>query len=168
MRLLLLSVLCLACHVPPARPAPASEPLREAAGAERVAVERVLDAFHDAAARADGEAYFGLLAQGAVFLGTDASERWDREAFRAYAGPYFERGTGWTYTPTERHVWVAGPTAWFDERLSNEKYGEVRGSGVLREGPQGWLLVHYNLSFPIPNDLAGEVVERIRERERKR
>lgn len=167
-RLLLLSILCLACHAAPARPGPAGEALREAGGPERAAVERALDAFHRAAARADGEAYFALLAEGAVFLGTDASERWDREAFRAYASPYFARGTGWTYTPTERHVWVAGGTAWFDERLTNEKYGEVRGTGVLRRGPAGWRLVHYNLCFPIPNDLAAEVVERIRAHEAQR
>lgn len=144
------------------RAARESDSLREAAPPARAAVEACLDAFHAAASRADGEAYFALLAPGATFVGTDASEHWTREAFRAYAEPYFARGIGWTYVPTERHVWVAGRLAWFDERLANEKYGEVRGSGVLRQDPAGWRILHYVLSFPVPNELSGELVERVR------
>jgi len=48
--------------------------------------------------------------------------------------------------------------AWFDERLQNEKYGETHGSGVLE---RSWKIVHYNLSFTVPNELAPELVERI-------
>jgi len=126
--------------------------------------EAVLDALHAAAARADGPAYFALFAQDAVFIGTDATERWDVPAFRAYADPFFARGQGWTYVPLERHVMLdeGGRIAWFDERLANEKYGETRGSGVLVREGDAWLVAHYVLSFPVPNDLAPELVERIR------
>jgi hypothetical protein len=126
--------------------------------------EAALDALHAAAARADGPAYFALFAPGAIFLGTDASERWDIPAFRAYAEPLFARGQGWTYVPLERHVTLdpGGRSAWFDERLSNEKYGETRGSGVLVRDGDRWLVAQYVLSFPVPNDLAPELVERIR------
>lgn len=126
--------------------------------------EAVLDAFHDAAARADGPAYFGLLTEDAVFLGTDASERWTKDQFRAYAEPYFNQGKGWTYTPRERHVGYApgGATAWFDELLWNEKYGVCRGSGVLVRTGGGWRIAQYNLSVPVPNDLLPEFAERIR------
>lgn len=123
-----------------------------------------LDRLHAAASLADGAAYFALFAPDAVFLGTDATERWTVEQFRAYAEPFFARGQGWTYVPTERHVFVnpAGDTAWFDERLANEKYGEVRGTGVLVRAGQRWLVAQYNLAFPVPNALAPDLVERIR------
>lgn len=145
--------------------APRVEPeLSEARGDERAAVEAVLDGFHAAAARADGERYFAYLAPGSVFVGTDATERWEREAFRAYAEPYFSQGRGWTFRPLERHVYVRGECAWFDERLSSEKYGETRGSGVLVRSAEGWRIVQYVLSFPIPNDVSSAVVELIRAR----
>ena len=39
-------------------------------------VDQVLTAFHAAAAAADGELYFSLFADDAIFIGTDAAERW--------------------------------------------------------------------------------------------
>jgi hypothetical protein len=121
--------------------------------------EAVLDDLHLAASEADEARYFGHFTPNAVFLGTDATERWTVEAFRAYAHPHFEAGKGWTYRMTERHVRVSedGKVAWFDERLHNEKYGEVRGSGVLRRDER-WRVAQYNLSFPIPNAIAKDVV----------
>lgn len=117
-------------------------------------VGAILDDFHAAAAQADGARYFAHFAAGAVFLGTDASERWSVDEFRAYAEPYFARGQGWTYVPVERHVTVAAgaATAWFDERLRHAKYGEVRGSGVLVAEAESWKIAQYNLAFPVPND----------------
>jgi len=123
----------------------------------------VLDDLHLAASEADEERYFGHFTEGAIFLGTDASERWSVDEFRAYAHPHFAAGKGWTYKATERHLRLSpdGQTAWFDERLHNEKYGEVRGSGVLiRDGR--WRIAQYNLSFPIPNEIALDVIEMIR------
>src|SRR5688572_14940434 len=58
-----------------------------AAGAIRGEIGRVLDDFHAAAAASDLDRYFGHFAARGVFLGTDASERWDVAAFRAYAAP---------------------------------------------------------------------------------
>ena len=126
--------------------------------------EAALDAFHAAASRADGEAYFDLLAEDAIFLGTDPGERWTREAFRGYAEPHFRQGRGWTYVPRDRHVHVSadGTLAWFDEALDNASYGVCRGTGVLRRDDGRWRIVQYSLSIPIPNDLAREVVDRIR------
>ncbi len=125
---------------------------------------QVLDALHAAAGRADGAAYFELFTPDAVFLGTDASERWSLAQFRAYAEPFFSQGVGWTYEPRERHVFL-DPTrrvAWFDERLWNAKYGEVRGSGVLLLSDGRWRIAQYNLAIPVPNALAGDLAERIR------
>ena len=126
--------------------------------------EAVLDDFHDAASKADGEEYFALFSHDAVFFGTDATERWPIEEFRRYAMARFETGRGWTYRATGRHVFVAdeGATAWFDERLHNDKYGECRGTGVLVKRMGVWRIAQYNLTIPIPNEIALDVVRMIR------
>lgn len=123
-----------------------------------------LDDFHAAAAAADGPRYFGHFAADGVFLGTDATERWTVDEFRAYARPHFDAGRGWTYRVTARHVAVdsGGAYAWFDEALENAKLGACRGSGVLRREAGVWRIVHYNLTIPVPNALALEVAEQIR------
>ena len=127
-------------------------------------VAAVLDDLHDAASKADYDRYFGLYATDAIFLGTDATERWTIDEFKTYAGPSFEQGRGWTYVPTSRRVYVSadGNTAWFDETLENASYGECRGSGVLVNKGGRWLITQYNLTIPIPNALANEFVERIK------
>jgi ketosteroid isomerase-like protein len=133
-----------------------------AAGASAVAA--VLDGFHEAASRADGDAYFAALAPDAVFIGTDASERWSVAEFRAFADPYFSAGRGWTYVPRDRHIHVGpgGDIAWFDEMLDNASYGVCRGTGVLVRAADGWKIAQYHLTIPIPNDLAKEIVGIIR------
>lgn len=123
---------------------------------------QVLNNFHVAASRADFDAYFAAWTEQSVFLGTDATERWEGRQFKDFAKPYFEKGQGWTYLPRERHVTIEGSTAWFDELLDNEKYGECRGSGVLLQRRGTWVIVQYNLSFPIPNDMAAEVTGKIK------
>jgi steroid delta-isomerase-like uncharacterized protein len=127
-------------------------------------VTATLDALHQAASDADSDRYFGVFATDAVFLGTDATERWTRDEFMAYAKPYFDQGRGWTYLMIERHVSIAadGATAWFDERLDNASYGETRGSGVLIRESGQWKISQYNLTIPIPNELARGIVDRIR------
>jgi ketosteroid isomerase-like protein len=68
------------------------------------AVNGVLDDWHAAAAQADEACYFGHLAEDAVFLGTDATERWTKAQFQAYAHPYFAKGKAWTFRATRRAV----------------------------------------------------------------
>ena len=127
-------------------------------------VARTLDDFHDAAAKGDEARYFAILPDDAVFLGTDLSERWTGAQFRAYAMPYFQRAEAWTYLPLQRHITMEpGDTvAWFDEVLANSGYGECRGTGVLVKRGAQWVLRQYDLTIPIPNDLAGGVTQRIR------
>lgn len=126
-------------------------------------VNAALDGFHAAAARADMEGYVGRLSADGVFLGTDAGERWTREEFRAFCKPYFRAGRGWEYVPHERHVAFSadGRTAWFDEILSNEAYGTLRGSGVLTLQNGQWRVEQYNLAMLVPNDVAKAVAELI-------
>ncbi len=127
------------------------------------AIVDLLDRFHEAASVADGDRYFAALAYDAVFLGTDGTERWTKQQFRAFCEPYFGEGRGWTYVPTERHVGLdpSGAFAWFDELLHNEKYGQCRGSGVVVKRDGRWQIAQYNLSMPVPNELATGVVEMI-------
>jgi uncharacterized protein (TIGR02246 family) len=141
------------------------------------AIELTLNTLHSAASKADAATYWSLFADDAVFLGTDGKERWTLDQFKAYATPYFEKGQGWTYRVVNRNIAVrmSGETAWFDETLMNQKYGECRGSGVLVSvkeplvprcegfgGDVRWKIAQYNLTVPIPNDLLAEFAERIR------
>jgi len=135
----------------------ASDPVVEA--------EAVIDRMHQAASRADGPAYFALFTPDARFIGTDATERWTLEQFKAYAEPHFARGQGWTYRPHDRVATLAPGDCrcivWFDELLDNDAYGLTRGSGVLRRTEDGWKIEQYVLSMPIPNDKARAVVDLI-------
>ena len=127
----------------------------------RLAIHATLDAFHRAAAEANTDAYFELLTPDAVFIGTDATERWSRSEFRAYAEPHFAGTSAWVYTPVARNLTVAGEFAWFDERLSHAKHGETRGSGVLQRIGSSWRIRQYVLSFSVPNAAAAGVAEAI-------
>ena len=122
-------------------------------------VGAILDALHRSASTADEETYFSLFTPEAIFLGTDATERWNIEEFRAFALPYFQKESAWTYTPRERHVTVlpGGDTAFFDEILDQEKYGTCRGSGLLRRLDDRWRIAQYHLTIPIPNEIASTV-----------
>lgn len=128
---------------------PAKAPVSPDAEAE---VRRVLEDFHDAAAKADEARYFGHFATGGVFLGTDATERWDVSAFRAYAHPHFAKGKAWTMRATVRFVVVRGDVAWFDEALETEKLGPARGSGVLIRENGVFRIAQYNLAVTVPNE----------------
>lgn len=132
------------------------------APAER-AVAAVLDDWHRAAAQADEARYFGHLAEDAVFLGTDATERWPKAAFRTWAHPIFQRGKAWSFTATRRAITFSpeGGTAWFDEDLATPNLGPCRGSGVLTRAGDRWLIRQYNLSVPIPNALMDQVKAQI-------
>ncbi|MFN7958586.1 MAG: nuclear transport factor 2 family protein [Holophagaceae bacterium] len=127
------------------------------------AVAAVLDDWHLAAAQADERRYFAHLAEGAVFLGTDATERWTKAAFQVWAHPIFQRGRAWSFRATRRSITLSGDglTAWFDEDLDTPNLGPSRGSGVLTWEKGHWLIRQYNLSVPIPNALMKAVKTQI-------
>jgi hypothetical protein len=144
---LLASVGCAsATFVPPATPV-------DRPGIER-AVGKAIDDFHDAAARADEARYFAHFADDGVFLGTDATERWNVAAFRAYAHPRFASGKAWSFHATRRAVSVStdGRFAYFDEDLATDRLGPARGSGVLAASSSGWKIEQYNLAVVVPNE----------------
>jgi hypothetical protein len=151
--LVVAAILLLACSsATPAAVAP------DTARASRD-VAAVLDDWHDAAAHADEARYFGHFASEGVFLGTDASERWDVPAFRAYSHPRFAEGRAWTFHATSRHVAFSadGRIAWFDESLATERLGPARGSGVLVKEASGWAIAQYNLALTVPNERFADV-----------
>jgi SnoaL-like domain len=154
--MLLLLAACASCAAPP----PAAAPTADRAVAPRE-IARELDDFHDAAAHADETRYFAHFAGSAVFLGSDRTEHWTLDGFRAYAHPIFAKGKGWTYKVERRTIELApdGAVAWFDEDLIGERAGPTRGSGVLVRGAAGgtggparWLIAQYNLTVTVPNE----------------
>lgn len=127
---------------------------------EKEQVNRTLDAWHKAAAEANFDKYFGLMAEDAIYIGTDPTENWNLKAFQAFAKPYFDRGKAWNFKAIERHIYFdnSGKLAWFDELL-NTQMKICRGSGVLVKIGKVWKIKHYVLSMTIPNDNTNEVVK---------
>lgn len=119
----------------------------------------MLDSFNVAAAHADFEKYFGFYADEATFLGTDATENWNKKEFMVWAKPFFDRGNAWSFTSIDRHVYFhpAGEIAWFDELLDTQMK-ICRGSGVLVKQGNDWKIQQYVLSMTIPNSHTNEVV----------
>ncbi|WP_284650871.1 nuclear transport factor 2 family protein [Flavobacterium terrisoli] len=133
------------------------------AKAQRIDLENinsVLDTWHKSAAEANFKDYFNAMTDDAIFIGTDATENWDKKAFQAFAKPYFDRGKAWNFTALERHIYFSkdGKTAWFDELL-NTQMKICRGSGVMALVDGQWKIKHYVLSMTVPNDNTDEVVK---------
>ena len=129
------------------------------------AVTSVLNNLHLYAAEARGPEYFDLFAAAAIFFGTDIGERWAKNAFQEYGLTRFETGKGWTYHMTERNIYFSedDQTCLFDELVMNDKYGELRGTGVMKLVDQDWKIVQYNLVLPMPNDLLPKYAQEIME-----
>lgn len=137
------------------------------ADAETAAVTDVLSALHQYADEGRFDDYFGLFTDDAIYIGTDATERWSMDDFKGFATGPFEDGHGWTYDLIERNI-VLSPmknVAWFDELLEQEKYGTARGTGTLVRTFGGWKITQYHLTFPIPNDLAQGITAQIKNAE---
>ncbi|MEL4402603.1 nuclear transport factor 2 family protein [Shewanella algae] len=118
----------------------------------------VLDKLHQSAANADWDSYFSLFSPDAGFIGTDASEYWNMVEFEQYA-----RATkGWTYQSSSRRLVQHGDVIVFDELLDSQSYGLGRGTGTLVKTEQGWQILQYSLSFPIPNALAPRITDQIK------
>jgi ketosteroid isomerase-like protein len=127
---------------------------------EKQEIGQMLDAWNTAASKADFKAYFDLLTEDAVFIGTDATENWVKKDFMAWAKPFFDKGKAWSFTAMERNIFFdkSGELAWFDELL-NTQMKICRGSGVVvKEGGQ-WKIKQYVLSTTIPNDKIDAVTE---------
>jgi len=116
-------------------------------------VNAFVDGWHDDAAHTR-PSYFDKIAPQGVYIGTDKSEIWTRDQFKAWARPFWERGKAWTFTAQKRNVYHSPDRAyvWFDEQL-NTQMGTCQASGVLRNTGKGFLVEHYQLSLAVPNAL---------------
>ncbi|UMY66159.1 MULTISPECIES: nuclear transport factor 2 family protein [unclassified Flavobacterium] len=125
------------------------------------AIHHLLNTWHENAAKGNGDAYIAAMTDDGVFIGTDATEYWTREAFWKFAEPYFKKGAAWDFKPLKRHVYLSadGKIAWFDEVL--DTWMELcRGSGVLiRQADGSWKIAHYVLSVTVPNDVVDDVIK---------
>lgn len=122
-------------------------------------VNAVLDHWHEAASKANFSDYFGVMDSISVFIGTDATENWNKKKFETYSKPHFDNGKAWNFKVLERNLYISDSRdfAWFDENLDTKR-GTFRGSGVLEKKGNQWKIKHYVLSVPIPNDNMNEVV----------
>jgi hypothetical protein len=123
-------------------------------------INSVLDTWHKSAAEANFKDYFNAMTDDAIFIGTDATENWNKTDFKTFAKPYFDKGKAWNFTALERHVYFSNDkkTAWFDELL-NTQMKICRGSGVMVLVNNQWKIKHYVLSMTIPNDNTDEVIK---------
>lgn len=123
-------------------------------------INTALDLWHKAAAEANFDNYFNLMTNDGVFIGTDATENWQNQAFKAFSKPYFDNGKAWHFTAIERNVYVYKnqKLAWFDELLDTQMK-LCRGSGVLKLENNQWKVAHYVLSITIPNENVPEVIK---------
>ncbi|TAI47284.1 nuclear transport factor 2 family protein [Flagellimonas allohymeniacidonis] len=129
-------------------------------------INTVLDAWHKAAAEADFDSYFSKMTDKGVFLGTDATENWQNDAFREFSKPYFDRGKAWSFSAVERNVYLNDESdfAWFDELLDTQMK-LCRGSGVLQKVDGVWRIAHYVLSIAVPNENVAELVQLKKEKD---
>lgn len=123
-------------------------------------INLVLDNWHKAAAEANFANYFDVIAEDGIFIGTDASENWNKEQFIAFSKPYFDKGKAWSFKAIERNIYFSndGQLIWFDELLKTQMK-LCRGSGVLIKTNTGWKIKHYVLSMTIPNENVDDVVK---------
>jgi len=128
-------------------------------GIQENLLNEMVNAWHQAAAKADASTYFSAFAsEESVFEGTDGSEYWTVSEFKKWAEPYFKRGKAWTFIPVERRWYLHSGVLWFSERLDSEHMGRCRGTGIIIMTPQGYKIDHYSLSFEVPNEIVKELV----------
>jgi hypothetical protein len=126
---------------------------------ETKTVATLLDNWHAAAGRADYNAYFDKIADNGHYMGTDATQNWDKKAFAIWAKPYFDKGKAWNFKALDRHMFFSadGKTAWFDELLDTQMK-ICRGSGVLTKEGKNWKIQQYVLSMTVPNEVVDDAV----------
>ena len=117
------------------------------------AINMVLNKWHQDASDTNFDNYFNAMDENSVFVGTDASEVWNKTAFKNFSKPYFDKGKAWSFTPLQRNIYLhsSNTIAWFDETL-NTWMGICRGSGVLEKTNNIWKIKHYVLSVAVPNE----------------
>ncbi|MES2322494.1 MAG: nuclear transport factor 2 family protein [Pseudomonadota bacterium] len=130
-------------------------------------VNAFVDEWHDDAANAR-QAYFDKIAPHGIYIGTDKTELWNREQFKAWSKRFFDRKSAWSFKATKRNVYVSADKKfiWFDELLDTQM-GVCQASGVMRKTGKGFEIEHYQLSIAVPNEVADQVTKVIKDFEAK-
>lgn len=126
---------------------------------EKSSIGAMLDSMNKAAAKADFQQYFSYYADSSVFMGTDATEYWYKDAFMKWAQPYFDKKTTWDFTSLQRNIYFGkeNDIAWFDELLKTQMK-ICRGSGVVAKENGEWKVKQYVLSMTVPNEKLNDVL----------
>lgn len=127
---------------------------------EKVVIDSLINGWHHAASTADEETFFGLMNSDAVYIGTDASERWLRDELREWSKEHFQKETAWDFKPLSRNITLneVGQMAWFDELLDTWM-GTCRSTGIMSKKEGEWKLIYYHLSVAVPNEKMAEYVK---------
>lgn len=131
-------------------------------------IDKMMNAWHNAAATADEDVFFGSMTEDCIYIGTDKSERWLRDELKAWSAEYFERDKAWDFKTIERQIHLSddGNIAWFNETLDTWM-GVCRSSGVVALVDGEWKLKHYHLSMTVPNDVTKDFIELVKKYEEK-
>jgi len=123
-------------------------------------IHEFMDNWHNAAATANEEVFFGSMTEDGIYLGTDKTEKWTRDEMAEWAKEYFQRESAWAFTATSRDVYFSdnGKTAWLNEKLDTWM-GICKGTAVLVLKPEGWKIALYDLSVTIDNDKVDAFLE---------
>lgn len=126
---------------------------------EKTEIVTMLDAFNVAATKADYKTYFDFFAEESTFIGTDATEVWNKKEFMIWAKPHFDKKKTWDFTSLKRNIYFSkdGKLAWFDELLDTQMK-ICRGSGVVENINGAWKVKQYVLSVTVPNEIVDRVV----------
>ena len=127
-------------------------------------INTFLDQWHKHASNADMEAYFDKIDEEGIYIGTDETEIWTKNEFFEWQKPRTSDGTAWDFKAIDRNIYFGEKSkyVWFDELLSFSA-GTLRGSGVLIKRKDGWKIIHYVLSLPVPNEKFNTVLEAMKE-----
>ena len=123
-------------------------------------INKLLDDLNVLAANADFEKYFDCFAEESQYIGTDATEVWQKQEFKDWAKPFFDKKTTWNFKSLKRNIFFSkdGNYAWFDEILDTQMK-ICRGSGVLEKINSKWKIRQYVLSVTVPNEVIDEVTK---------
>jgi hypothetical protein len=135
--------------------------------AYRKQINAFIDEWHDDAANAR-PAYFDKIAPHGIYIGTDKTELWNRDQFKAWAQRAFARKSAWSFKAIKRNVYMSADKKfiWFDELLDTQM-GPCQASGVIRRTDKGFEIEHYQLSIAVPNEIASKVTALVKELDAK-
>lgn len=117
-------------------------------------IHLLLDTWHKYPVNGDLVSFFDFMDDDFIYLGTDKTERWEKNIFYDFCEPHFKKtGGAWNFKPYNRYVYLTNDYqyAWFEETLDTWM-GVCRGSGVLIFTGESWKIKHYNLCVTIDND----------------